>query len=178
MHAITIIGCGDIGQRVAKRYQLRGQAVRGLVKHPESAQVLEKQHILPVQADLDDLESLGNINYAEHTIFYFAPPPSQGDRDTRMTNWLASIDTTCLPAKIILLSTTAVYGNAEGNWITEESETQPTTDRGKRRLDAERQVTHWADRHQVDYVILRVPGIYGPGRLPRERIEKALPVLN
>lgn len=178
MHAITIIGCGDIGQRVAKRYQQQNRPVRGMVLSAKSAEMLQKRAIIPIQANLDDAETLKDTSYTGNSVFYFAAPPRLGYQDTRMANWLASLDSHDLPDKVILISTTAVYGDTGGDWITEKSETSPTTDRGKRRLDAERQLLAWGQLNSIDVVILRVPGIYGPGRLPRERLEKALPVLN
>ncbi len=178
MHAITIIGCGDIGQRVAKRCLQQSKPVRGMVLSDKSAEMLRQQAIIPIQANLDDAETLKDTSYRANSVFYFAAPPRLGNQDMRMTNWLASIDSHDLPDKVILISTTAVYGDTGGNWITEQSDTSPTTDRGKRRLDAERQLLAWGQLNSIDVVILRVPGIYGPGRLPRERLEKALPILN
>jgi nucleoside-diphosphate-sugar epimerase len=67
------------------------------------------------------------------------------------------------------MSTTGVYGDADGAWIDEETPPAPTSARGGRRLDAERQVARWGDAHGVPVVILRVAAIYGPGRLPRAR---------
>lgn len=178
MQAITIIGCGDIGKRVAERYLKQGSSVRGLVSSKASAQDLMQAQIEPVVADLDQNESLKKLEYQEHIVFYFAPPPSTGIEDTRMKDWLASISADKLPNKLVLISTTAVYGDTGGDWITESSPTTSTTDRGSRRYDAEQRLSAWAKTHAVEFVILRVPGIYGPGRLPRQRLEKALPVLN
>jgi len=178
MHAITIIGCGDIGLRVAKRCQQQNLPVQGMVMTAESVRKLQEQAITPIQANLDDTASLTGLSYSGSTVFYFAAPPPQGSLDSRMTNWLASIGEKDKPDKVVLLSTTAVYGDTGGGWITEQSDTTPTTDRGQRRLHAESQLLAWARSHSVEVVILRVPGIYGPGRLPRKRIEKGLPVLN
>ncbi len=178
MRAITIIGCGEIGKRVAKRCQQQGLTVRGMVLSAKSIKTLQTHHIEPIQANLEDLNSLKDISYTENTVFYFAAPPRQGTQDTRMANWLASIDDAGMPDKVVLISTTAVYGDTGGDWITEQSATCPSTDRGQRRLDAEQRLIVWAQENNVDIVILRVPGIYGPGRLPRERLEKGLPVLN
>ena len=178
MHAIMIIGCGDIGQRVAKRCQQQGMAVRGLVLSEESAKTLQEHAIEPIRADLDELETLKDLSYQDNTVFYFAPPPRHGEQDTRMSNWLASMQAARLPEKVVLISTTAVYGDTAGDWITEQSALAPGTERGLRRLSAEQSLLAWAQARSVKVVILRVPGIYGPGRLPRERIEKGLPVLN
>jgi nucleoside-diphosphate-sugar epimerase len=44
-------------------------------------------------------------------------------------------------------------------------------------MDAEAAVQAWAAEHAVDWAIVRVPGIYGPGRLPRQRLEQGAPIL-
>lgn len=173
-----IIGCGDIGKRVAAGYLQQGTTIRGIVRSQASASTLKTLGIEPIVVDLDSQISLRAITYQGCSVFYFAPPPRGGTKDTRMQHWLASIEPDNLPDKIVLLSTTAVYGDTGGDWINEESDTTPSTERGLRRLDAEQQLLLWAKVHSVDAVILRVPGIYGPGRLPRERLEKARPVLN
>jgi nucleoside-diphosphate-sugar epimerase len=109
-------------------------------------------------------------------IYYFAPPPNRGERDTRMTHFLEALKN-CPTKKIVYISTTGVYGDCQGRWIDEEEPTKPITDRGKRRLDAEIQLSQWAENAKVGLTILRVPGIYGPGRLPVERITRRIPVV-
>ncbi|MCK4744020.1 MAG: SDR family oxidoreductase [Sulfuriflexus sp.] len=178
MQAITIIGCGDIGRRVAALYQHEGAKIAGMVHSKSSVEALSGLGIAPIQANLDDTDTLRGSRYQDNLVFYFAPPPRIGERDTRMANWLSSLEANNLPNKVVLISTTAVYGDSAGEWITELSPTTPGTDRGLRRLDAEQQLKQWADANDVGFVILRVPGIYGSGRLPRERLEKGLPVLN
>ena len=61
--------------------------------------------------------------------------------------------------------------------MTEDNETKPQTERGKRRLDAEEQWLAWGKRNHVPVVVLRVPGIYANSRLPKERIAKKIPVV-
>jgi nucleoside-diphosphate-sugar epimerase len=94
-----------------------------------------------------------------------------------MAGFLAALDETALPRRIVYISTSAVYGDCRGAWITEAQPVNPATARGLRRLDAERCVQSWAEAHAVQWIILRVPGIYGPDKLPLERLQKGLPVL-
>lgn len=178
MQNIVIIGCGDIGSRVASRWQARNARVTGISRNPATCEVLREHGIEPVEADLDEPHSLSGLALKEAIIYYFAPPPREGVIDSRLRNWLAGLDKTALPDRIVLISTTAVYGDTGGDWVTEESTVQPGVDRGRRRLDAETTLRNWSQQTGVPIVILRVPGIYGPGRLPRARLEKGLPVLN
>ena len=54
---------------------------------------------------------------------------------------------------------------------------QPQTDRGKRRWHGEQQLLAWSEQTGVPVVVLRVGGIYGPDRLPVERLKQGLPIL-
>ncbi len=183
MGKICISGCGDIGQRVAARYHTQSvlsQAhieLYGLVRRPQVQAKLQTLGVTPVIADLDRPDTLTALSCKHAILFHFAPPPDSGQTDPRFRTLLAACEKTGLPAKVILLSTTAVYGDCEGRWIDESEPVNPQTDRGRRRLDAENALREWAGKHQIPFVILRVSGIYGPGRLPIERLQQGLPIL-
>ena len=177
MESVLIVGCGHVGRRVAVSLHARGQHVTGLVRSTTSAAQLRELGIDALCLDLDDGASPMPRSGKFGGLCYLAPPPSTGVQDTRMRGFLESLDKTSPPRRIVYISTSAVYGDCRGDWITEEQPLQPATDRGRRRLDAERQLQAWAARHGVEWVILRVPGIYGPGKLPLERLRKGLPVL-
>lgn len=177
MNPVLIIGCGDIGQRVAHLYQQKGAQVYGLVRSDDSVKRLQALNITPVQADLAKENTLNNLPTENADIFYFAPPPGEGITDPHMTHFLAAVNTEKPPAVMVLISTTAVYGDCQGVWITEAQPVNPQTDRGKRRLDSEKTCRNWAKQNGIPLVILRVGGIYGPGRLPVSRLKKGLPIL-
>lgn len=177
---IHIVGCGDIGQRVANKWLQQGGQAEGLVRSEASVDRLQQAGISARRVDLDRSASLYPGDAAKpvaRPVFYFAPPPPEGRQDSRLRGWLASLGE-ARPEKIVLISTTGVYGDAGGDWITEESPLAPRADRAHRRMDAEIALRQWCESNGVDFVILRVPGIYGPGKLPRARLEKGLPVLN
>jgi nucleoside-diphosphate-sugar epimerase len=170
---VLIVGCGYIGRRVANLLRVRGRAVTGLVRSPESARELAGIGMPALVSDLD--ADVPALDAGATDIFYFAPPPGEGGTDTRMTHLLAALRHA--PRRIVYISTSAVYGDCNGAWIDEDQPVNPTTARGRRRLDAELQVTAWARSQGVQWIILRVPGIYGPGKLPLARLRKGLPVL-
>lgn len=62
------------------------------------------------------------------------------------------------------LSTTAVYGDHGGGWVDEETALAPTSDRARRRVDAERAWLDLQKSHGVPVHVFRLAGIYGPGR--------------
>src|SRR5467141_3006878 len=75
------------------------------------------------------------------------------------------------PRRFVYISTTGVYGDRRGAWVDEAASPAPITERALRRADAERR----ARAHPWHASVLRVPGIYGPGRLPTERLRRAVP---
>ncbi len=173
---IFIVGCGDIGHRVAERWQQRGASVSALARSGERKAEYARHHIAVIAGDLDQPPTL-TAPQAGALVYYFAPPPTRGTTDPRMQNFLNTISPQARPARIVYISTSGVYGDVRGAWVTEESPTNPTTDRSHRRLDAEQKLRAWCDDHKVPYVILRVPGIYGPGRLPIDVVKSGRPIL-
>jgi nucleoside-diphosphate-sugar epimerase len=173
---ILIVGCGYVGRRVAAAEQTRGNRVSALARSPESAEALRALGIESVRGDLDDPESLVGLDVAGQGVYCFAPPPASGVRDTRMKAFLAAV-TPRPPQRIVYISTTGVYGDCHGEWVDEARAPNPTADRARRRLDAEEQLRAFGARTGCGAVILRVPGIYGPDRLPVERLRKGLPLL-
>ena len=174
---VFISGFGDIGQRVAARHLQRHDPVSALVRSKDKADFCRSQGIQPVIGDLDEPSTLSNLNTGNGVVYHFAPPPNHGQTDPRLLNLLTALPQSALPRKIVLISTTAVYGDCHGQWINEHTPPQPQTDRGKRRWDGEQRLLAWSRQSGVAAVILRVGGIYGPNRLPVKRLQQGLPIL-
>jgi nucleoside-diphosphate-sugar epimerase len=174
---IFIVGCGDIGRRVARLWRLHGLPVRALARSKGSAERLRTHGIEPMSGDLDLPESLGDFTLAGDAVYYFAPPAEGGDEDPRVMAFVAALQRQALPEVLVYLSTSGVYGDRQGAWVDEETPPDPQTARARRRLHAETTLRQWGRKHGVAVVVLRVGGIYGPGRLPIERLQKGLPVL-
>lgn len=174
MNLIFIIGCGDIGLRVARLWQGRGATVSALARSEDSAARLAAAGIEAVPGDLDTPASLAALPVNGATVYYFAPPPLQGDSDPRMHAFVAA---GLRPERVIYISTSGVYGDRAGGWVDEDTPPAPGTDRARRRLDAETTLRAWGRESGVKVNILRVGGIYGPGRWPLERLQAGTPVL-
>ena len=174
---VLIAGCGYIGCRVAARLLPEKNMVSGVVRSPDSVEKLAEAGIRAIGADLDRLPPDIDWGSSPADVFYFAPPPASGEQDLRMRAFLASLRGRLAVRRCVYISTSAVYGDCHGDWITENQPTAPTTARGWRRLDAEQQLRAWCDDNAAQWMILRVPGIYGPGKLPLARLRKGLPVL-
>jgi nucleoside-diphosphate-sugar epimerase len=178
MTDVFIVGCGDIGTRVARQYLEKGASVSALVRSLEKAAALKALGIRAVVADLDDPTTLTGLPTAGSTLFYFAPPPGGGNLDPRVRSFCEAITPDTEPARVIYMSTSGVYGDCGDTVVTEETPAIPLTARGKRRLDAETVFREWGGKRGVPVVILRVTGIYGPGRLPVSQLTSGQPVLD
>jgi len=176
--SVLVIGCGDIGERVAGLERSAGRRVTGLIRSEASARRLRAAGIQPLMADLDVSASLRDLPVKNALIYYFAPPPGKGVTDPRMETFVSILDSSELPKRVVLISTTGVYGDCRGEWVTEDRPPNPQADRAKRRLAAETVLRRWSEKNSVPIVILRVPGIYGRGYLPEERLRARDPVLH
>jgi len=175
---LVIVGCGDIGFRVARLALDNGLQVTAVSRGEKAFPETVKSGVDIVTASLDSTENLAQINCRNAALLYSAPPPGGGIIDTRARNFLASIAAGSEPAKIVYLSATSVYGNCGAALVDETRTPEPVNHTGKRRLDAEQQFVAWGASRQVPVVILRVSGIYGPGRIPMQRILAREPLLD
>ena len=177
MKNVFIVGCGYMGIRLSRLERAEGSRVAAMARSEASGNLLRQEGMEVVAGDLDDAPSLEGLPIEGAIVYYFAPPTPEGLVDSRMDNFLSSIDSSCLPERVVLISTTGVYGNCGGDWVTEDRPPAPEADRAKRRLSAETMLTSWGKANSVPVIILRVPGIYGPGKLPGRRLRQGLPVL-
>jgi nucleoside-diphosphate-sugar epimerase len=162
MKSLLIAGYGDVARRAAPRLEARN-AVHALSRR--------------LGVDLDRPETLASLPEAD-AVLHCAPPPATGLADTRTTHLLAALAKgRILPARVVYVSTSGVYGDCDGARVDEARAVRPRTDRARRRVDAERQLALWCSERGVALVILRVPGIYAADRLPLERLRQGTPVL-
>jgi nucleoside-diphosphate-sugar epimerase len=177
MRRLLIIGCGDVGLRLAK--VLRGRwRIYALTHSQNRYSMLRAEGVMPVSGDLDHPETLRRIAGLAQDVVHLAPPPGSGARDTRTTNLIRALAKGgSLPQRVVYISTSGVYGDCGGDVIDETRRAQPFSDRAKRRLDAEHQLRGWGAESGVQVSILRVPGIYSAGRLPIARLKAGLPAL-
>ncbi len=171
MASILIVGCGDIGLRIAARHLAADDQVTGVVRSNEAAERLASVGITPQLQDLDNHWRPPAVD----AIYWCAPPPSHGRDDPRLA---LALEALAAPAQgLLYISTTGVYGDCQGRWIDEAEPLKPQSERGQRRLAAELHLRAWAARSSARTVTLRVPGIYGRGRLPIARLKSGTPVL-
>lgn len=173
---LHIVGCGDIGRRVARQNRGRFQPVNAWVRTGASCQACEQLGLQTHLLDLDQPMKPVTLKHGSR-ILYTVPPPPQGQQDTRLEKFLASLDPDQVD-RFVLISTSGVYGDCSGDWVDESTPVRPVADRALRRANAEEQLQSWAAANEVEWIVLRVPGIYAPDRLPLERLRSGIPLVN
>lgn len=148
-----------------------GRETTAIIRDRQKAAALERDGLHVLLQDLDHPADVGDWPL----LFWFAPPPMQGSTDPRLRNWLAAQQGHI--GRVVYISTSGVYGDCQGRWIDEDEPLKPRTDRARRRVDAETALHQWTRDCGTDVVILRVPGIYGPGRLSKARLRGITAVL-
>ena len=178
---LLIVGCGDVGLRVAALTRERWR-VLALTSSPQRVPELRAAGVTPLLGNLDDPASLRRLRALARWVVVLAPPPAQGDTDPRSRRLAAVLRGSMIGAsrgaalRVVYASTSGVYGDCGGALLRETHPPRPQTARARRRLDAEQ---HWRGlgRAGARVAILRVPGIYdAAARSPRQRLEQALPV--
>ncbi len=171
-----IVGCGYVGRRLARQLG-KCYNLYGLVRTTTHIKLLRAVRAEPIVLNLDKFtrQDLSPVWFRNCTLFYFAPPPAEGESDTRLHRFLNALET--MPDALIYISTTGVYGNSHGQVVDETTLVNPQTQRAHRRVSAEHITRIWCTENKVRRVVLRVPAIYGPGRLPLERLRKREPVI-
>ncbi len=167
-----IMGAGYVGTALARELTLRGVSCETAVASKRSAERLKKAAVAHRRIDLDG--SVADLPSAD-CVVYLIPPRRTVDTDERLREFLKE-----LPKSVkyfLYVSTSGVYGDQQGKLIDETTPASPHSARAHRRLDAENQVKNYCESNDISWIIARVPGIYGPGRLPLRTLEEARPII-
>jgi nucleoside-diphosphate-sugar epimerase len=192
---VLLVGCGDVGTRIARHLLAQGLRVIGTVRSADKAQALRAIGVAVLRVDLDtrDTRRLGGL---ADRLIHLAPPPAEGSGDPRLGRLLAAIGaahaarpTTRRSGLVapprqprrprwVYISTTGVYGDAAGAVFDETRPVAPGTARAIRRVAAER-LWRASTRGRLAPIasVLRVPGIYAHDRLPLDRLRAGTPAL-
>ena len=181
--AKLVFGCGYLGRRVAKRWADRGERVHAVTRDVARADQFLQSGLQPVVADIMQPETLVELPAATTVLFAVGFDRNSGDRIENvyvngLRHVLRALTTDgCCVERFIYISSTGVYGQSDGEWVDEDSICRPTRDGGQACLTAERLLASHPLGQKA--VILRMAGIYGPNRLPRNRElhqQKPMPV--
>jgi len=171
-----LIGCGDVGMRLLP-ILVKTHKVYVLTTQESKKSLLRSMGAVPIVGNLDERHTLKKIAHLAPYVIHLAPPNQEGLKDLRTRNLLHTLSQGGKTQRLIYVSTSGVYGDCKGDYVSETRTLAPTSPRGKRRMDAEQQLRSWATHHRVQVSILRVPGIYASNRLPIERLKAGTPAL-
>ena len=165
-----VIGCGYLGHRVARSWQDCGWDVAVLTRSVERAADLERSGLAVCVGDVTDLDSLAALPSADVVLFAVGRDrerTSQTVREVSLDGLQNVIDV--LEDRVdrfVFVSSTGVYGQADGQWVDEDSATEPSRENGRVLVESESVVrSRFGDRARV----MRLAGLYGPGRLISRR---------
>ncbi len=163
MPNILIAGCGDVGNALATRLLAEGCEVWGVRRQVAALAT----GVLPWRIDLTDPGSFGAPPAAFDHVFYTASADRRDEDHYRsvyvdgLRDLLDALRSAGCPLqRIFFTSSTAVYGQSQGQWVDENSPTEPARFNGKVLLEAEAVVR---DAPETG-INVRLSGIYGPGR--------------
>lgn len=165
--AKLIFGCGYLGLRVARRWRQAGDVVHVVTRSADRAERLAAEGLQPLVADVTRRETLCGLPVVDTVLFAVGYDRSSGQAIEEvyvagLRNVLDALP--CGAIRLIYISSTGVYGDFEGEWVDEDSPCQPSRPGGKASLAAEELL--FGHPRSRESVILRLAGIYGPGRIP------------
>jgi nucleoside-diphosphate-sugar epimerase len=162
---ILIAGCGWLGTALGLALARRGDAVWGLRRHPSGL----PPPLQPIAADLADPATLTALpSTLDAVVFAAAPEASDGPSYERtyvrgLANVLEALHANALTnrlPRVVLLSSTSVYGQSGGEWVDESSSAAPNDFRGRFVVRGESTLSESG----FPAIALRLGGLYGPGR--------------
>lgn len=162
---VLLAGCGDIGQRTGARLTPDHQCF-GLRRHPQNL----PDTIIPVVGNMTDVKGLQKTLGEGFDAVVVTLTPEEFTEQAYRQSYLAgatalataigNTSTALRPRLVIWVSSTSVYGNNQGDWVDEQSPTNPGSFSGRVLLAAEQQIQRLPCAHSI----VRFSGIYGPGR--------------
>jgi nucleoside-diphosphate-sugar epimerase len=163
-----IVGCGYVGTVLGTELVRLGHKVHGLRRTAESNSDLKTAGIIPLVGDVTKRDDLAKLP-ADYDWVINCVSSSGGDVENyravylegsrNLLEWLSTMP----PKKFVYTSSTSVYGQTDGSFVTETSPTEPTAETARVLVETENLLLR-ASSANFPAVILRVAGIYGPGR--------------
>ena len=167
--SIVVAGCGYTGLKLVKALNDQTNRIISISRTTE----IDLPGIETVNIDLDSAPSTRLDIGKDSRVCYLIPPATEGDPESRFRVFVEQVLSE-VPRRVLLISTTGVYGDCQGEWVDEKRPINPQTDRAKRRVGVEEYCTGWSETNGVSLAIFRVAGIYGPSRVSVERLRRGI----
>jgi nucleoside-diphosphate-sugar epimerase len=160
---LMILGAGFSGKAIAENCKRLFETVYGTTRSEAKFSDVARTGAVPLAFDGQTLTPEMTAALAETThILQSISPDEDGDG---VLNRLPNLRELAPKLKWIgYLSTIGVYGNRDGNWVDESAELEPVSERSRERVIAERQWLDLGTQMDIPAAVLRLSGIYGPGR--------------
>ncbi len=169
---ILIAGCGYTGKRLADHWVAQQHRVAAITRSEQHAVQFRAAGIQPLLADLARAETLPYPG--DPDVVVWAVGFDRSSADSRRAVWIDGLQRLLdalprrqQPRRLLLTSSTSVYGDHEGRELDESVAPSPQSEAGQVCLEAEERLRQFAATNSDTAVILRLSGIYGPGRLLR-----------
>ena len=159
---IVILGCGFVGARAARLFAGAGWAVTGVTRSAASAARLAGGPFRVMACDITNAASLASATELQRAdALISAVSSGRGGEEAYREVYLHGLRNaiSCLkPRRVLFVSSTSVYAQNDGSWVTEESPAEP--------LSATSRVLREAEEAAMEHggIVARLAGIYGPGR--------------
>ncbi|MDR6431794.1 SDR family oxidoreductase [Brucella pseudogrignonensis] len=161
---IFLFGAGYSARAFSRLMTGEAERIDGTTRNEQNFPLLEKSGIAPIIFDGETAspELIDRLAKSTHVVISISPREN-GDPSLAIVE-----EALCRPGNTIrwigYLSTVGVYGNFDGNWIDEAAKRQPGSRRSLERVEAEDAWEALSERHGTPVALLRLSGIYGPGR--------------
>jgi nucleoside-diphosphate-sugar epimerase len=161
-----IFGCGYLGERVAARWHANSEDVVAVTRSEPHAAYFRRQGYKSIVADVTQPGTLTQLPNADTVLFAIGDDRVGGPAPFFVYAMIRYV-LDALPSstgRFIYISTTGVYGSADGDWVDEATPPDPQRDGAKAALASEQALSE----HPLgaNAIVLRLAGIYGPGRVP------------
>ena len=161
-----IVGCGYLGLRVAEKWRQQGHTVYAVTRSPERAAEFQQQGLHPLVTDICEIPA--EMHWPSVDVLLFAVgfdrTAGRSQREVYVDGLRAILERVSA-RRVVYISSSSVYGQHEGEWVDEDSPTEPAQPGGQLCLEAEHLVAELCQSRQQSHSILRLSGIYGPDRL-------------
>lgn len=161
-----IVGCGYLGERLASRWLAAGSRVWGLVRTPSRLARLSEAGVEPIVADVAAPLPLPALPEVDTVVWAvgFDRTAGRSYREVHVDGLRRLLDALAGNPRLIFVSSTGVWGRVDGQRVDEATPPHPDREAGRVLLEAEALL---GGHPKGPGTVLRLAGIYGPGRLPR-----------
>ena len=168
-NTLLIFGFGCTAKFICKKLLKKNWQVYCTTRSSEKIKEIKDLKAIPVF--FNDEEKIKNILGEDNYILTTAPP--ENSKDPVVENYGHLLKKNSERVKWAgYLSTTSVYGDKKGEWVTEDTELEPNLERSISRVAAENSWIKLGENLLIKTVIFRLAGIYGPGRSLVDRLMK------